>query len=232
MFPIKDNIPLSRLPVITIALVLVNAIVYLLAIRHGASFWGGPSEEVFVHHGAIPHELTHPGMHALLTAFSSLFLHGSLPHLLTDMLFLAIFGPTVEDRIGRPRFLAFYLLGGLIALGAQTAMTPNSTAPALGSSGAIAAILGGYILLHPRARVLTLVLVPFFATIVEVPVLIMLALWSAGQLWLWLAGLTAPLGGAGFAYLADAGAFLFGLLAIRPLLPRGAGPGPRGRAPA
>jgi membrane associated rhomboid family serine protease len=227
-------------------------IAYLLEIRHGGSFFGGPGESVAVHYGAIPYELTHPGSHCDLatvqtlqgatssvacqgqpgvigrppaqpatweTVFTSMFLHGSFLHIFGNMLFLAIFGPTVEDAMGRPRFAAFYLLGGLVALGAQVLVGPNSTGPTLGASGAIAAVLGGYILLYPRARILSLVLIVFFVTIVEVPALLLLGFWFLEQLYFGLAGLdtVGGLGSSseGVAYFAHIGGFAFGLLAIR-----------------
>jgi membrane associated rhomboid family serine protease len=224
-------------------------IAYLLEIRHGGSFFGGPSSSVAVHYGAIPYELTHPGKHCELisqitpsgqvsgvacqgqpgvtgtpssqpstpiTVFTSMFLHGSFLHIFGNMLFLVIFGPNVEDAMSRPRYLAFYLLGGLVALAAQVAVGPDSTGPTLGASGAIAAVLGGYILLYPRARVLTVIFIFFFFTIVELPALVLLALWFLEQLWFGLAGLATPVGGSeGVAYFAHIGGFLFGLVAIR-----------------
>jgi membrane associated rhomboid family serine protease len=252
MFPLKDNIPLARLPIVTIALVAINAIAYLLEIRHGGSFFGGPTHNLAIHYGAIPYELTHPGTHCELvsvqsaeglistvacqgqpgvtgtpgaqpatweTVFTSMFLHGSFLHIFGNMLFLAIFGPTVEDRIGRLRFPAFYLLGGLVALAAQVLVAPSSTGPTLGASGAIAAVLGGYILLYPRARILSLVLIVFFVTIVEVPALLLVGFWFLEQLYFGLGGL-ARVGGIGsssegVAYFAHVGGFAFGLLAIR-----------------
>src|SRR6476646_9698634 len=146
MFPLRDNIPLSRFPLVTVALVLANVVVYLLSIRHGGSFFGGPTDSVAVRYGAIPYELTHPGAHCELasvihgeveltdircgtgagalesqpatgfTMLSSMFLHGSFLHIFGNMLFLAIFGPNVEDAIGRVLYLPFYLLGGIAAL--------------------------------------------------------------------------------------------------------------------
>ena len=98
-----------------------------------------------------------------------MFLHGGFLHIFGNMLFLAVFGPNVEDAMTRPRYLVFYLLGGIVALAAQVAVSPNSTGPTLGASGAIAAVLGGYILLYPRARVITLIFIIFFFTIVELP---------------------------------------------------------------
>src|SRR5271163_633489 len=248
LFPLKDNIPLARFPLITVVLVAINVVAYLLEIRHGGSFFGGPTDSVAVRYGAIPYEITHPGAHCYLlapqafegsgaiachgphgvagrvsaqpatwvTVFTSMFLHGSFLHIFGNMIFLAIFGPTIEDSMGRARFLAFYLLGGLVALGAQVLVGPDSTIPTLGASGAIAAVLGGYALLHPRARVLTLVLIIFLVTIVEVPAVFLLGFWFLLQLLLGVAGLANPIsGGGGIAYFAHVGGFAFGLLAIR-----------------
>src|SRR5271167_2330713 len=254
MFPLKDNIPLARFPIVTVVLVAINVIAYLLEIRHGGSFFGGPTSKVAVRYGAIPYELTHPGSHCDLvpvqtpegvastvacqglpgvsgapssqpstweTAFTSMFLHGSFLHIFGNMLFLAIFGPTVEDSLGRPRFLAFYLLGGLVALGAQVLVSPDSTTPTLGASGAIAAVLGGYLVLYPRARVLTLVFIIFFVTIVEVPAVFLLGFWFLEQLVFGAAGLAGPIGGGeGVAYFAHVGGFAFGALLIRVFMRR------------
>jgi membrane associated rhomboid family serine protease len=247
MFPIKDNIPNERFPLVTVVLIALNAIIYLLSIRHGGSFFGGPTDGTAVHYGAIPYELTHPGDHCDLvsvqmlegstasvacqgqpgvagtppaqiatweTLFTSMFLHGGFLHIFGNMLFLAIFGPHVEEAMGRIRFPCFYLLGGLIALAAQVLVGPNSTAPTLGASGAIAAVLGGYIVLYPRARVLTLVLIIFFVTIVEVPAVFLLGFWFLEQLFLGAAGLSNPIGGGGVAYFAHIGGFVFGLALI------------------
>ena len=229
-------------------LVAINVVVYLLEIRHGGSFFGGPRNGVEVHYGAIPYELTHPGKHCELialhtptavgesiacqgqrgvtgasgpqpatweTVFTSMFLHASFLHIFGNMIFLAIFGPTVEDAVGRLRFPVFYLLGGLVALGAQVAADPNATGPTLGASGAIAAVLGGYILLYPRARVLALVFIVFFFTLVEVPAVFLLGFWFVEQLYLGAAGLAGTGSGEGVAYFAHVGGFVFGLLAIR-----------------
>ena len=230
-------------------------IAYLLELRHGGSFFGGPTSSVDVHYGAIPYELTHPGKHCGLitertseglfstvacqgqpgvtgspgaqpatweTVFTSMFLHGSFLHIFGNMIFLAIFGPTVEDAMGRLRFPVFYLLGGLVALGAQVAVDPSSTGPTLGASGAIAAVLGGYILLYPRARVLTLVFIVFFFTLIELPAVFLLGFWFLEQLYFSVAGLASPVsGGEGVAYFAHIGGFAFGLLAIRLFVRRG-----------
>ncbi len=160
------------------------------------------------------------------TVFTAMFLHGSFLHIFGNMLFLGIFGPTVEDAMSRWSYLGFYLLGGLVALAAQVAVGPNSTGPTLGASGAIAAVLGGYILLYPRARVLTLVFIVFFVTIIEVPAIFLLGFWFAEQVFLGLEGLTNTVGGEGVAYFAHIGGFAFGLLTIRLLATRRVQPPP------
>jgi membrane associated rhomboid family serine protease len=260
MFPLKDNIPNERFPFVTIALVVINVIAYLLSIRHGGSFFGGPSNTTVVHDAAIPYDLTHPGKYCTVepvptefgrvaleskckngpypgqiptweTAFTSMFLHGGFLHIAGNMLFLAIFGPNVEDAVGYLRYIVFYLVGGLVALGAQVLVDPNSMVPTLGASGAIAAVLGGYILLYPRARILTLVFIVFFVTLVELPAVVVLGFWFLEQIYFGAAGLATPTGGgSGVATFAHIGGFLFGLAVIR-LLARKPRPEPPPRLP-
>jgi membrane associated rhomboid family serine protease len=152
-----------------------------------------------------------------LTLFTSMFMHGSLLHLGGNMLFLWIFGNNIEDSMSPWRFALFYLLGGLVAVGAQVVADPSSTAPTVGASGAIAAVLGAYALLYPRARVITVIFIIIFFTIVELPALLVLGFWILIQLFLGANDLLSPAvgGGAGVAYFAHIGGFLFGLLAIR-----------------
>jgi membrane associated rhomboid family serine protease len=228
MLPLKDNIPLARFPIVTVALVAIDVVAYLLAIRHGGSFLGGPSTAQAHRYGATPDRLTHSGTLATWkTALSSMFVHAGFLQIFANMLFLALFGPTVEGALGRLRFLAFFLLGGLVALGVQVLVEPHSMAPALGASGAIAAVLGGYVVLHPRARFVSLVPLIFFVTIVEVPAVILLGVWFAEQLYVALAGLASPVaGGEGLAYLAQCAGFVFGLLAIRLFARRRSGDAP------
>lgn len=248
MFPLKDNIPNERFPLVTLTLIVINVVAYLLSIRHGGSLFGGPPSDVVAHYGAIPYELTNPGRHCELisvqtptgaagsvacqgqpgvlgtpgpqpatwqTVFTAMFLHASFLHIAGNMLFLAIFGPNVEEAMGRVRYIAFYLLGGLVAFAAQVAFDPSSTAPTLGASGAIAAVLGGYILLYPRARVLTLVFIVFFATLIEIPAVILLGLWFLEQLYFGAAGAISPIvAGGAVAYFAHVGGFIFGLALV------------------
>jgi membrane associated rhomboid family serine protease len=249
MFPLKDNIPLSVFPLVTVGLMAVNVAAYVLSLHHGGSFFGGPSRTIALHYGAIPFELTHPGHHCNLlatppgprgavrvlctdseklvlpdppqpatweTVATSMFQHGSFLQIFAGMYFLAIFGPSVEQAAGRPRFLALYLLGGIVTLAVQVLLSPNSTVPVLGATGAVAAVLGAHLLLHPRAKVIALAPVPFFATIVALPTVLLLGLWFLVQLWFALAGLGSPFGGDSLvAYFAPVGGFVFGLLSIR-----------------
>ncbi|GAC1435292.1 MAG: rhomboid family intramembrane serine protease [Solirubrobacteraceae bacterium] len=238
MIPLKDNIPASGFPLVTVLLLAANVIAYLLAIRSGGSLWSGPDAATAVHYGAIPYEFTHPGSHCDLlasgqlacgpagalppqpstaeTAITSMFMHGGLLHLAGNMLFLWIFGDNVEDAVGHARFLLFYVLGGLAALALQIAVAPGSGVPTVGASGAIACVLGGYIVLYPRARVLTLIFIIFFVTLLELPALLLLGIWFAEQALFGAAGLASPVGDSGgVAYFAHVGGFVFGLLLIR-----------------
>jgi membrane associated rhomboid family serine protease len=150
-----------------------------------------------------------------------MFMHASIVHIGGNMLFLWIFGNNVEDAMGHVKFLAFYIAGGLAALALQVAVAPSSHAPTLGASGAIAAVLGGYILLYPRARVLTLVIIIFFFTVIELPALVMLGIWFAQQAVFGATNLTTPTGSSGgVAYFAHIGGFAFGLLTIKLLARR------------
>jgi membrane associated rhomboid family serine protease len=240
VIPIKDNMPTERFPFVTLALIVVNVVAYLLAVSHGGSLFSGPDAHEIVKYGAIPDALTNSGVHCGLingqvacfrpgppgalptweTIFTSMFMHASIIHIAGNMLFLWIFGNNVEDSMGPAKFLGFYLVGGLAALALQVAIQPNSVAPTVGASGAIAAVLGGYIVLYPRARVLTLVLIVFFFTVIELPAMVMLALWFAEQAVFAAVGLTDPVRGGGVAYFAHIGGFAFGALAIKLLATR------------
>jgi membrane associated rhomboid family serine protease len=245
VIPLKDNIPTNRFPFVTVALILANVVVYLLAIRHGGSVISGPSSIEEIKYGAIPFALTHPSDHcgvvqtvggaaiacqkaslantipAWETVFTAMFMHASIIHIGGNMLFLWIFGNNVEQAMGPVKYLGFYLVGGIAALALQVAVAPHSLAPTLGASGAIAAVLGGYIVLYPRARVLTLVFIILFFTVIELPAIVVLGLWFAEQAVFGAANLTDPAGGGGVvAYFAHVGGFAFGALTIRALATR------------
>jgi membrane associated rhomboid family serine protease len=147
-----------------------------------------------------------------LTVLTSMFMHGGLLHIGGNMLFLWIFGNNIEDAMGRFKFVAFYLLGGLAATAAQTLAEPNAVQPTLGASGAVAAVLGAYALLYPRARVVTLVFIVIFITVIELPAWLVLFGWAILQV---LSAGSQVAGSGGVAYWAHIGGFLFGLLAIK-----------------
>jgi membrane associated rhomboid family serine protease len=247
VFPLKDDIPTRRTPAVTIALIIANVVIFFLSIRTGGSIWSGPDAQTVVEYGVIPYEITHPGDQCELvdqsqvlcegmsgvqgqaesqvatwfTVFSSMFMHGGLLHIGGNMLFLWVFGNNVEDAMGRVKFAFFYLLGGLAAMGLQTAVDPSSTVPSVGASGAVAAVLGGYLLLYPRARVLTLVFLFVFFTFIQIPAMFFLVIWFGQQLLFGYLDYADPTGGGGgVAYFAHIGGFLFGLLTVRILATR------------
>jgi len=152
------------------------------------------------------------------TVLTSMFMHGGLLHIAFNMLFLWIFGNNIEDSMGRGRFVLFYLLAGIVAAYAQALLDTNATLPAIGASGAVAGVLGGYLLLYPHARVLTLVFIIFFVTLIEIPAVIMLGIWFVLQFLPAIGQLATPdvsTTGGGVAYFAHIGGFVFGLAAIK-----------------
>jgi membrane associated rhomboid family serine protease len=153
-----------------------------------------------------------------LTILTSMFMHADILHIAGNMLFLWVFGNNIEDAMGRPRFVAFYLLGGVVAVYAQALLDPGSTQPTIGASGAVAGVLGGYALLHPGARVLTLIFIIFFVTVVEIPAMVMLGIWFVLQFLPAVGQLATPEvagEGGGVAYFAHVGGFIFGLALIK-----------------
>ena len=224
MFPLRDNIPTEHFPVVTVLLIAANCFVYFF-LQDG--LWQLPAtggDWPVDQYAAIPCEFTGEspcitapgGPSAIVTAFTSMFMHGSLLHLGGNMLFLWIFGNNVEDSMGPIKFVVFYVLGGLAADAAQILTSPGSDVPTIGASGAVAAVLGGYLLLFPRARVVTLVFIVFFFTILELPAILFLGIWIIQQgLFAYFDLLQPAGGGGGVAYFAHIGGFLFGLLLIR-----------------
>jgi membrane associated rhomboid family serine protease len=155
------------------------------------------------------------------TIFTSMFMHGGFLHIFFNMLFLWIFGNNVEDAMGRVRFLFFYLLGGAAAVYGQAALDPSSTVPTIGASGAVAAVLGAYLVLLPRARVVSLVFLLFVITVVEVPAYVILGIWFLLQFLPAIGQVSAQdVAGGGVAYFAHVAGFLFGLAVVRLLARR------------
>jgi membrane associated rhomboid family serine protease len=203
--PLKDENPTLKFPIITIILILANCLIFFYQVISPQ----GLSYQV-LRFGIIPYEITHSeieaGVPRIFWPFSlitGMFLHGSLWHLLGNMLYLWIFGNNVEEFLGPIRFLLFYLACGLAASLLQVAFSPNSKVPMIGASGAIAGLLGAYLILYPTARVKTLIFLVFYITIISVPAWIILSLWFVLQL--------ANVGlGGGVAWFAHVGGFLAG----------------------
>jgi membrane associated rhomboid family serine protease len=227
VIPLRDNIPTSRVPVVTYALIVTNILVYFLWQQGGLSLgtpdsqhylcnlneWSAIPAELTGHTVPFPSECGTDDAPTYATLFTAMFMHGGLLHLGGNMLFLWIFGNNVEDSMGPFKFVIFYLLGGLAATGLHVVTDFDSTIPTLGASGAIAAVLGGYLVLYPRAKVVTVIFIVFFFTILELPALLVLGLWFLQQALYGYFDLTGQEGGV--AYFAHIGGFVFGLLAIR-----------------
>lgn len=225
MFPLKDDIPTRRFPAVTVALIAINVLVYLLLQdKSGLDFSGNSLDpEAIYDYAAVPCRLT-DGCATIVpattapwaTVFTSMFSHAGLLHLGGNMLFLWIFGNNVEDAMGRVRFVIFYLLGGVAALALQVVIDPGATVPTLGASGAVAGVLGGYLLLYPRARVVTAIFLVLFFTFIEIPAYLMLGFWFLQQVAFGALDLTNPAGdGGGVAFFAHIGGFVFGLVLIK-----------------
>ncbi|HLU68455.1 MAG TPA: rhomboid family intramembrane serine protease [Kofleriaceae bacterium] len=227
MFPIRDENPSRRTPIVTMLLVAVTAGVWLIVQGAGAH---APLLESICQLGLIPGELTGgasqraielaPGAVCLvddrgawLTVLTSMFLHGGWFHIIGNMWFLWVFGNNVEDSMGRIRFLLFYLLCGAAAAMAQVVASPSSAVPMVGASGAVSGVMGAYIVLFPRVTVHMLVFLGFFITVMRVPAFVMLGYWFLLQV---IGGLPQIAGGepGGVAFWAHAGGFVAGALLV------------------
>ena len=224
MIPIRDENPLPGRPYLTWAVIGLNLLVYVFQLGMDQR------EEVFFLHymGVVPAWLTGLGdfpapkdwFFRPLTLFTYQFVHGGFFHLAGNMLYLWIFGDNVELALGRWRFAAFYLSGGVLAALIQVLSGPASQLPMVGASGAIAAVLGAYLALYPKNRVLVLVWLLFFVTTIRVPAIFLLGFWFFLQV--------MGSGGPGVAWMAHIGGFVCGLVLVRFFLPKA----PPGRRPA
>ena len=216
--PLKDDNPTSTFPLVTVGLILANGLVFF----HQMSLDVVESQRFIFKWGAIPYQIIHgevlhefPSIPLSLTIFSSMFLHGGFLHLFGNMLYLWIFGNNIEDTLGHFRFLFFYLICGLAAALAQVLSNPNSAVPMIGASGAVAGVLGGYLLLFPGARVLTLMFIFIFIKFIRLPALFVLGFWFLIQL-------LGVWGGAisNVAFFAHIGGFVVGLILVKVFQPR------------
>lgn len=215
MIPIHDDNPTSIQPVVTLAFIVACVLVFLWQISHGLR-----GQEIIVYSlGVIPKVLLGEARLApeitwvppAATVVTSMFLHGGWMHLIGNMLYLWIFGNNVEDAMGHVRFVVFYLLCGVAAVFVQALPNPDSTIPMIGASGAISGILGAYMLLYPKAKVLVMIPLGFFLHTVRMPALWVLGLWFAMQL---ISSLMADPSRGGVAFGAHIGGFIAGLLLI------------------
>jgi membrane associated rhomboid family serine protease len=209
MFPIRDHNPSEKTPFVTYALIAVNVLIFL-------SYWPGADARdinaIFASYAMVPARISQGTDWATLV--TSMFLHGGWMHLAGNMLFLWIFGDNLEEELGHARFLGFYLLAGLLAGVAHVISAPVSPVPTVGASGAIAGVMGAYLLMFPKARVDVLFIFIVFFKIFPVPAWVMLGIWFGLQL---LNGVGVDPAAGGVAYWAHAGGFIVGLALIAPL---------------
>jgi membrane associated rhomboid family serine protease len=216
MFPLRDEIPSRRAPLVTWTLIAANVAIFLWQLTLPAA----GVEQLFYLFGIVPARFTDPAWAAqlgfpgtgILPFVTSMFLHGGLLHLLSNMWTLWIFGDNVEDRMGRFRFVVFYLVCGLAAGWVHWFSNPTSTMPTVGASGAIAGVLAAYLRWYPSAKVLTLVPIVFYPLFVDIPAVVFLGIWFVSQLFSGAVSLGAADGVGGIAWWAHVGGFVAGLL--------------------
>ena len=232
MIPLKDDVPSRSFPLVTVLVIAANIAVFLYqvsleAVANGVS--QGAATAFVMEFGAVPCRLT--GFCAgddapapIVTVFTSMFMHGGFLHLAGNMLYLWIFGDNVEDTLGHLRFILFYLLSGVGAAVAQTVVNPASRVPMVGASGAISGVLAAYLVLFPRASILTLITFGFFIRFVQVPALVVLGFWIVVQLAYGLVSVPFFRGveeAGGVAWFAHIGGFMFGVILLFLLRSRG-----------
>jgi membrane associated rhomboid family serine protease len=207
MFPLKDTQPSYSRPVVTITLIAINVMVFLFE----ASLGPYSRNALIEYYGLVPDQVR------LSSILTSMFLHGGWLHVLGNMWFLWIFGDNIEDLLGHAKFLVFYLLCGIVAALGQVIANPNSTVPMVGASGAIAGVMGAYLIKFPRARILTLVFF-LFITIIEIPAPLMLAYWFVIQLFSGFGSIARThLSEGGTAFFAHIAGFVAGILLVKVL---------------
>ena len=214
MIPIRDRNPSGTFPYVTIGIIIINVFIFLYELSLGSDL------AIFVHqYGVVPVKATHyfqtPNLSLKETFFpflSSTFLHAGFIHLIGNMWFLWIFGDNIEDRLGHVKYLCFYILCGAIASSVHVFFNSQSQIPCIGASGAIAAVLGAYMVTFPRARVTTIVPIFFFIQIIELPAVIVLGFWILIQFFGGTVSSTASASGGGVAWWAHIGGFVSGII--------------------
>jgi membrane associated rhomboid family serine protease len=229
MFPLKDDVPTLTTPFVAIGLIAVNILLFLyqLALAGPSSAEGSrATNDLILEFGLVPCRLTGacgvgPSVvPPALTVLTSMFLHGGLLHLGGNMLYLWIFGNNVEDTLGHVRFTLFYIAAGVVAAVAQVALSASSSVPMIGASGAVSGVLGAYLLLFPRANVLTLIVVGFFMRVVPIPAILVLGFWFFVQFVRGLVSWTGRVADGEVAWFAHLGGFLAGMVLLFVLRPR------------
>ncbi|MBI1806582.1 MAG: rhomboid family intramembrane serine protease [Ignavibacteria bacterium] len=218
MIPLRDANPSNTVPFVNYTLIVVNVVVFLFEVSLGRHF-----QNLIFTFGVVParmfgeNQSLYLGVSTVIPLFTSMFLHGGWLHLLGNMLFLYVFGDNVEDRFGHAKYLVFYLLAGIAAALTQAFINTRSEVPMVGASGAIAGILGAYILMFPTAKVSTLIPIFFFFQIVELPAFLFLGIWFLMQIFSGV--MTLGIGGdaGGVAWWAHIGGFAIGVVMV-PLL--------------
>lgn len=215
MIPLHDDNPTTITPLVTIALIVTNVLVFLWQVglppveQERVVFALGSIPAVIFGDRVLPPEIALVSPE--LSVLTSMFLHGGWLHLIGNMLYLWIFGNNVEDAMGHVRFIAFYVLCGIAAALAQAFQDPTSTIPMIGASGAIGGVLGAYLLLHPKARVLVLIPLGILFPVIRIPAVVVLGVWFLMQ---FLESAATPTGGGGVAYWAHIGGFVAGMALI------------------
>jgi membrane associated rhomboid family serine protease len=213
MIPIRDTIPSRSFPIVNTVLIVVNTLVFFYELSLGSYL-----PRFIEHYGLIPASFTSPERadFRIYPIFTFMFLHGGWLHIIGNMLYLYIFGDNVEDRIGHLKYLFFYLITGLISAFSQALANLHSTIPMIGASGAIAGVLGAYILYFPRSKIITLLPIFFFIQIVEIPAAAFLLFWFVIQFFSGVASLAITQSGGGVAFWAHIGGFIAGLILAKP----------------
>jgi membrane associated rhomboid family serine protease len=204
--PLRDisRQPVHR-PVITVSIIVINALVFVLELVGG---------EPFIQKWSVVPATIVAGQH-WVTILTAMFMHAGWMHIIGNMVFLWAFGPEIEDAMGPVRYLVFYLFGGVVAFLAQIAAASSSTVPNLGASGAIAAVMGAFLITYPRDRIKTLLFLGWFITVTAIPAAVLIGIWFLLQLFSQIGAVAQAQSGGGVAYMAHVGGFIFGVITAK-----------------
>jgi hypothetical protein len=216
MIPIRDRNPSGTFPYVTIGIIIINVLIFLYELSLGSGLG-----EFIMKFGVVPLKVSYYSQASDLTFIntffpfiSSMFLHGGFIHLIGNMWFLWIFGDNIEDKLGHFKFIAFYFLCGIIASSVHVFFNSQSNVPCVGASGAIAGVLGAYMITFPRARVVTIVPLFVFIQVIELPAVVVLGFWFVIQFFNGAISITASTSGAGVAWWAHIGGFAAGIIIL------------------